>query len=55
MSNICCFCLQLITEQQLKDKEAHFLSGEWSHKDCDDKYFKKQEKSVKYTKRDEKI
>ena len=39
----CCFC-----GKKSKKSDMSFLCGVYSHKECDEKYFEKQEKRVKY-------
>lgn len=43
---ICCHCNKNI----LNLNETNYIFGKYSHKKCDNKYFKKQEKEVKYIK-----
>lgn len=45
--NECCFCSKEIK----KDDEFNFVFGRASHKRCDKKYFKAQEKRINYGRR----
>ena len=47
---ICCYFDNSITQEQLDIDDAHLLVGRYSHTFCDNKYFKRQEKKVKYIK-----
>jgi len=40
---ICCWC-----NKPILSKEFNAFLGKNSHKDCDDKYFEKQEKMISY-------
>ena len=43
---VCCFCRKYGNKNDM-----NFLFNKYSHKECDDKYFIRQEKMVKYVKK----
>ena len=47
----CCYCKLLIKI----DEQYNFLCGKYSHEKCDLKYFKEQEKNIKYIKKSDVI
>ena len=44
----CCHCNKQIMQEEINKNLAHELMGQHSHKSCDEMYFERQEKLIKY-------